>query len=135
MAFLNRFLDIVRSVDRKFQSSFGYIVTHIYIHDDKEWRKWSVTLRQVWHRRPLYLLIFCIVQHVKKSLIKGHVGFMSFVRYSFILAWQIILLRMILSSLVKYNEEIRITEDLEFIVLHISISAWSCICHLLEIFS
>ena len=38
MAFLNRLLDIVRSVDRKFQSSFGYIVTHIYIHDDKEWR-------------------------------------------------------------------------------------------------
>ena len=38
MAFLNRFLDIVRSVDRKFQSSSGYIVTHIYIYDSKEWK-------------------------------------------------------------------------------------------------
>lgn len=38
MAFLIRFLDIVRSVDQKFQSSFGYIVTHIYIYDNKEWK-------------------------------------------------------------------------------------------------
>ena len=38
MAFLNRFLDIVRRVDRKFQSSSGYIVTHIYIYDNKEWK-------------------------------------------------------------------------------------------------